>query len=73
MTYYTDVAGNTCGFDLPEYPLVYFTSTNDPVTDNLFSRKDFVYLHVQKQGILYFSVIPLSTLPVLRIITNNSK
>jgi hypothetical protein len=31
MTYYTDGVGNTCGFDLPAYPLVYFASLNDPV------------------------------------------
>lgn len=31
MTYYTDGEGNTCAFDLPDFPMVYFTSLTDPV------------------------------------------
>lgn len=32
MTYPADGEGNLCGWDVPEYPLLYYTSLNDPVT-----------------------------------------
>jgi len=51
MTFFSDGVGNVCGFDLPDFPIVYFASLNDAVIILLFSQKDYVSHHVLNKGI----------------------
>ena len=48
MTYFSDGVGNVCAFDLPDFPIIYYTSLNDAVRVGLCSQKDCVYLPVQR-------------------------
>lgn len=42
MSYPNDIAQNTCGYDLPNFPYLYFASTTNPVISISFRTKDSV-------------------------------
>lgn len=58
MTYFADGVGNTCALDLPDFPMVYFTSLNDPVIHFLYSQNDSACLNVLKLVIDHSNVAP---------------
>ena len=49
ITYPTDNSGKLCGYDYPNYPYVYYTSTTDPVRIQLSRPKEFASINVPRQ------------------------
>ena len=50
MTYTVDGEENLCGYDLPEYPLLYYTSLDDPVILILYQQKRLCVAQCPKEG-----------------------